>query len=1010
MENLIIKRLVFFFFLLGNSLLLSGQQFNFHNYSISDGLAQSQVFSMLKDSRGYLWLGTNGGGLSRFDGAKFKNYSRKSGLSGSYVFALQEDIYGTLWVGTDKGLCSFDGDEFKAYTLDSLGTNTIIALSSDKAGNLWIGTTNGLFYFDGKKFISKKDLLPTSASNQRINCLSLDSKDHLWIGMDNQIIRTKDNVETWSYTNGYSGGKVYDISEDNKGNIWLATYRGAYSFDGQSFNKFNTNEGLKSNLLQSLFVDKNDNLWFAYQDKGISVYNPTDSTFTHLSERDGLCKNDIRCITQDRWGNMWLGSSGGGISKYSGQQFEHFDRSNRLQANRIYSILQDTAQNMWVAASNRGFSVITDSTLVHHDARTDFINIAVKAMFQDKSGNIWIGTEGKGLALQDSSSFIYFTENHGIAGNWIKDIIEDDEGNLWVATNNGISKASVIKDSIGISIDFTNFDASNGLKKPYTNALHFDKRGRIWAAMRFGGLVCIEGDSLELILTKSNRLPTESIRSLAEDTSGLLWIGTGDNGVGRLSIYEDSLYISFLPLDKLFSENIYSLIFDDEQRLWVGSQTGVDCVSFTDDRNLKEIRHYGRAEGFVGIENCTNSVCKDQEGNLWFGTMSGLTKYNAKYKNRDTIPPQIRFTKISLEYTPLRETKYASIIDNWGQVKDSLNLPWRLNDITFEFQATDLSAPEEMSYLWKLEGLDDKWGPPVENNIMRFTNLPPGQYTFLVKSINSNDIQTEEAIAFPFTIQAPFWEKRWFPWAAGGLGLLLIGGIFRSRLKQLKRKAKQKEQALSIEKKMLELEQKALQLQMNPHFIFNTLNSIQGLIGLKDPKKARFYLSKFSRLMRIVLENSRSSMIPLEDEIESLENYLSLEQFGKNHSFDYKIKIEPDIDTEDIFIPPLMIQPFVENAIVHGLAAFAEGGFIQIHFEDKTDYLLCSITDNGIGRAAAANQKSQRDEHHKSMGLQVTAERLNILNQKQEESFLIEDILNKDGSVGGTKVELRFEI
>lgn len=990
--------------------LLLGQQFNFHNYSISDGLAQSQVYSLLKDSRGYLWLGTNGGGLSRFDGSGFHNYSRKDGLSGSYVFALQEDKDGNLWIGTDKGVCVYDGVKFKTYALDSLESQVIIALTIDQKGNIWLGTVAGLYLFDGKSFNNQNALFPKNIPNRRVNCLFSDKKDNLWIGLDNQIICLGEETTSWGYQNGYTGGKVNAISQDHQENLWLATSRGVFVFDGKTFSRLNTGNGLKSNFVQSLFTDRDHKTWLAYQDKGLSVFNPADSSLTHLSEQEGLCKNDIRCITQDPWGNIWLGSSGGGISKYSGQQFEHFDRNNSLLANRVYALLQDTSENIWVSASNRGFSVLSDSGVIHHGANTDFIDIPVKAMLLDSNGGAWIGTEGKGLVYKNNSSFIFFTETMGLAGNWVKDIIRDPSGNLWIGTNAGISKAKVTRDSLGLSIDFQNFDAKAGLPRPYTNDLLTDKHGRIWAALRFGGLACIEQDSIKFILDRSHGLFTESIRSLAEDSSGYLWIGTADAGVGRLSLYSDSHDISFLPLDRLYSENIYSLVIDDEQRLWAGSQQGVDCIRFTEDRNLLDVKHYGRAEGFSGIENCTNAVLKDRQGNLWFGTMNGLTKYNAQYTNKDTIPPFLRFTNVALEYTPLRETKFAQIMDNWGRVKGALFLPWNINDITFEFQGTDLSAPQAIQYRWKLEGLDETWSPFSENNTVRYANLAPGQYSFLVKSLNSNEIESSEPITFPFTIQAPFWQKKWFPWTIAGLLLLLLGTVVKKRFNQLKRKSHQKEQQLSMEKKMLELEQKALQLQMNPHFIFNTLNSIQALIGQKDPKQARYYLSKFSRLMRKVLENSRSELIPLSDEMDSLDDYLSLEQFGKDQAFTYEITANPGIATEEVFIPPLLIQPFVENALVHGLASSGKNGRITILFEQNQDQLLCTVADNGIGRAAASRQKSQRESHHKSMGLQVTAERLNLLNKNIRDGFIIEDIINQDGSPGGTKVLIKVTI
>ena len=199
---------------------------------------------------------------------------------------------------------------------------------------------------------------------------------------------------------------------------------------------------------------------------------------------------------------------------------------------------------------------------------------------------------------------------------------------------------------------------------------------------------------------------------------------------------------------------------------------------------------------------------------------------------------------------------------------------------------------------------------------------------------------------------------------------------------------------------------------MNPHFIFNALNSIQALISQKDNKAARYQLAKFSKLMRSILENSRSQTIPLEDEIQTLENYLTIECSSRGNTFDYEVIADDDIDIEEAMIPPMMLQPFVENAIIHGVAHLRENGKVTVHFKKKNWTLECTISDNGIGRAKAKELKSQIDAQHKSAALEVTQERLDILNKNSNvgKSLEIIDLVNADGSAGGTKVVVRLPI
>ena len=221
------------------------------------------------------------------------------------------------------------------------------------------------------------------------------------------------------------------------------------------------------------------------------------------------------------------------------------------------------------------------------------------------------------------------------------------------------------------------------------------------------------------------------------------------------------------------------------------------------------------------------------------------------------------------------------------------------------------------------------------------------------------------------------------------LGALLILWIFSSQLRKVRRKAKRAQEQLRIEKHIVELEQKALQLQMNPHFIFNALNSIQLLIGKNNEQTARAYLAKFSRLMRATLENARQNRLCLSDEMESLERYLALEQFSRGNTFQYSILVEPEEEAEEVFIPPMMVQPFVENAIIHGVAPLKEKGMIRVHFYIREKEVLCTIEDNGVG---LKHSEARRSANHQSTALQVTKERLSLLNggaKAEEEMFEI---------------------
>ncbi len=981
-----------------------GQQFNFRNYSVREGLAQSQVYCLLQGSRGYLWLGTNGGGLSRFDGSEFRNYSIRDGLEGNFVQALFEDQDGMIWIGSEKGLSRFDGQAFQPHFRKELAGKMLLAIHQDRQGTYWLGTDQGVFQFMDSTLIdySKAHQLEPAT----IFSFYESREGQLWAGTNRGLLQLGQSPQWRSLRGILRSNYITAISEDTTGRLWVAALDGGLAIsDKGGFKPF---LDIPSRIIQTLYADAEGRMWMGTQDQGVFIWNPGDSSLISFTEREGLCKNDIRGIVQDRWGNVWLGSSGGGVSCYTGTQFEHYDRSNRLVANRVYAVLRDSAGQIWHAVSNRGLSVMTDSTMIHYDRSNGFLNTTVKALFEDRSGRIWIGTEQEGLAMYDTAGFHFYRSVHdGLAGDRIKDVDQDTAGNIWVATTEGLSQL-IPNDSITDQFEFVNYGVGSNLPSRSLNAIHFDTLGRLWGATRTAGLFCLEEGVIKYHLSTRKGLPGNNIRAMVEDTSGYLWVGLAGNGVARIPLYRDTFAIDVLPLEELRSGNVYLLALDGLQNLWIGSQEGVDQVTLDESRWFKDIQFYGKYEGFTGIETCQNSVTMDEVGNLWFGTMNGLTKYRSNYVPTSTPPPVLHFTNVLLFYKPIQETEYAGYATAWGGLKAGLVLPYRQNDLGFEFKGIHITHPEKVTYSWMLEGRDTDWRPPSTSSSVLYANLAPGTYTFKVRAFNEVGLTNEIPKSVTFEILPPFWQKPWFRILSIGLITLLIGLIFRWRLQAVRRKARRQQEKLSMEKKVLELEQKALQLQMNPHFIFNTLNSIQGLITLQDQRTARYYLARFSRLMRATLEHSRSSWISLEEEVNNLKDYLVLEQFGQRDAFDFQITIAPEIEPETCYIPPLMIQPFVENAIIHGVGPLSEKGNILLQFSLENGQLLCRIEDNGIGRSKSGELKNQRDQHHKSMGLQVTQERLDLLQQNGTSNLEIQDLIAADGTPAGTRVLLRL--
>ena len=336
-------------------------------------------------------------------------------------------------------------------------------------------------------------------------------------------------------------------------------------------------------------------------------------------------------------------------------------------------------------------------------------------------------------------------------------------------------------------------------------------------------------------------------------------------------------------------------------------------------------------------------------------------------------------------------------------------MPYQQNQIRFDFIGINLRNPEGVRYKWKLEGLENNWSPAEADNFATYSNLGPGKYVFKVMAANEDGVWNEVPERFAFEILPPFWATWWFKAFITSIIVILLYISYYLRVKQIKRRNESEKQKIILQKNIVELEQQALQLQMNPHFIFNALNSISAFVGRSDTVEARRYLSKFAGLMRLTLENARETYIPLEDELKLLGNYLDLELLCHNNSFTYTFEIDPAL--EAILLPPMMLQPFLENAILHGIMPLKGVGHIELKLKKETNYIQVEIVDNGIGINASMTNKGNVSDGHNSIAYELAKKRLQLLqeNGSQPAEIVVEDrsIYGESGTI--VKIKMPYE-
>ena len=971
---------------------------------MEDGIAQSQVYCALQDKRGVLWFGTQGGGLTAYDGVHFKTFTEKEGLIDNTINDIKQDKKGNLWIATKKGVCIYNGLKFKKLKSKNKLDIRANKLSFAPNGTCWIAAFDGLYWYDGNSIhaVSQENKWEATI----VNTVFCDG-DKIYFGTQNGLFLwdTKQRKRTaFSQKSRFMNNAITAVYKDKKGTIWIGTFGdGLYAFNGKNFYRIDWKQELYRTSVLDIYEDEEGYLWMATLQQGVLRYSPYDGLFQQLSEADGLSSRHVRTILQDNAGNFWFGTSGGGVCNYLGRQFTTFNAGNGIRGKLVYAIYQDKKDHFWIG-TDKGVSQQKGGKWFNFGLAEGFDDIQCKAITGDEADNVFFGTEGKGLFWWKDS---VFTKLENCQTAHIRSLLYTGNKTLWIATAGlGIYQLNYSKEAR----EWKHYTIDNGLLSNRITALLQDSKGNIWYATEKNGAACIslEGKT-SLRFTVNNGLKSNEITALAEDKQGNIWMGTLGSGVECFDRHSGKIK-HFSYSEGLTSAIAYLLAFDEFGNLNIGSEKGLDYVRLNSNLQVLKVKHYSKGDGFNGVETCRNAVYKDKEGTLWLGTINGVTRFYPTGHRKNEQPPVVHLTDVKLFYESLSKTSYKGLLGDWGEIK-KLDLPYNQNHLTFEFFGVNLSNPDAVKYRWKLEGFDKNWSPATQDNSIVYSNLPPGEYRFLVKACNE-DLVWSKPYQMVFSIDKPFWYQWWFVL----LSISVLGGlvylIVQVRIRKVKREAKEMQRQLQMEKEIIELEQKALRLQMNPHFIFNALTSIQSQIGSGNDKEARYYLAKFSRLMRQILDFSRRSSILLQEETALLENYLLVEQFCNGNNFDYSIEVQEELEADFVQIPPMLLQPFVENAIKHGfrqLETKGRRGILVITFREEDGMLVCEIMDNGIGRKAAAElQEKSNAPQHESMALKITQERLDLFRETATKSTLEIIDLQEGKEAKGTKVVIKI--
>lgn len=971
-----------FVFLFTFSFSAHAQSLNFRNYSVEDGLPFVQVYTIFQDSKGYLWSGGYGG-LSRFDGKNFTNFSPKNGLPDYWVSSIAEDSRGDLWVGTISGASRYHDGIFENFTTkNGLPDNHVNCILRDERNILWFGTAKGLAIYDGENFSKFGKDGPAEKS---ILCFYQEpNSGRIWIGTSAGVYVFENNKFTNYPFSPFLDNCVTAISRDNHGKILAGTSDGLLRLENGHFNIIITPPGIEMPSVSSLVTDRDGIVWVG-ANNGLFSYD--GKTFTPYQVSTNENGSNIVSLFIDYESSLWLGTHSG-LFRFRGNGFVSYGESDGLKSSFIFGITKDHHGNIWACTEMQGVFKFDGKTFTGINKKNGLASDKTFSCITATNGDVYVGTD-KGLCKFSTNAITNYTKADGLNSDSVNCLMFDHNGKLWTAGGNGISVMENGK--------FRSFVIPKSAEEQFDIWVIFeDHTGKIWAGTYTHGLYSFDGTKFTEEASRL-KISANDFFGICEDNDGRLYFGT----LGGVFIYDakaanGKTTDSIKEADGLSSELIFCMMMDHgNKNLWIGTNQGLskfDVLAYAKDKS-KHITTLGKEEGFTGVECNSNGTYLDENGEMWFGTVNGLIKYSPKNFRNNPAYAKTSITGMKLFY---KDTLLTA----------GMELDYFENNISFDYVGICLTNPAKVRYKYRLVGYETEWSPQTSDRFAHYSNLPPGNYTFEVKSCNNEGLWNEEPNRFSFLINTPIWQRSWF-WlllTAISLSILSMGIIFRIR--QIKRKERVETESRVA---MARNELKALRAQMNPHFVFNSLNSIQHFILTNKSADAGKYLNKFARLMRVILNNSEKSLITIREEFEYLQLYLELEEMRFEGKFTWQQDIADDIDIDYFEIPAMLLQPYVENAILHGLMPKNGGGKLEVIMRLEKNTLICSILDNGIGREKAKEmrQLSNRKEHT-SLGMKITHDRLELINRlnNSQLSMTITDLYDQDGKASGTRVDI----
>jgi len=986
--------------LLVGPLLTRSQEFAHRQYTVKDGLPGSIVYHALQDNNGFIWFATNQG-VSRFDGSTFRNFSKKDGLPDNEILKLYLDRYHNLWcisfVGTPavyyQGTFHRLNDCKGVFAVvDDFMTDSIFLISvyeKEKEGKTHYG------YYCSASLTGQWQFHEYSSEPDK--------------GCDNMLIP---KVSSPKKINFYFSGVI--------SHNYLARVRHADSICDFTFNKHpNLIFPFNRQLLFCLMPNQSSLLFYAD-----SLYLLDDSRVANGGRLEALSSMkkfhpgtiDLNAIFVENDSTLWLCTRNRGLLRV--KNFQRPDRVIQSFFPGMFctSILKDHEGGYWVTTHNEGVYYLPNLSAFYLDGAGSRAIKDAKCIRAVGQGKLVAGlADGNILLVNGARWKAHFHDHHGTVkkNNRVLDIwpyrrhqflVASDYG-LSVVSPNGREKSfgfppSGLKGVFPASDTSVFFADVMGIRRlnPLNNHLEYIYIHRstcitgacqqyFWGTLK--GMYTRVNDSTRY-LGKQYPLLSGIINHIDVAPDSAIWVSTQQGIV----ILRHEQVFAIQQQQGLVSDMCKHVSFRGNVA-WISTDKGISRVTYRWNGNIPMYTISNITEEDGLLSNDVNQTALSG-GYIWAATGSGISYFTADYTPHSMQRPLININAIT-----------EGVVQK--TVADTVLLDYKKNKLLIELSGISYRSGKQIYYQYRLQDLDSNW-TNTANHLLEFYTLPFGTHIFEVKAVDRWGIKSERAKTLVIIVSPPFWKTGWFIFLTYFFTAVLIGGL---AFLYFYRRQRQKEREFGLKKRMTELELMALRAQMNPHFIFNCLSSIQHYILRADINNANLYLHKFSTLVRMILQHSTTSGIALEEELKILSLYLELEKLRLGERLHYSIEVSNRLHPMQLCIPFMIIQPYLENAIKHGIAPLEdETGMVHIHFDQADNYLTCTIDDNGIGIRASAQQGKTGHPEHRSLGISITQSRINVLNALQKDKIRLEVTDKKEAGAGGqgTIVRVHFPI